>query len=149
MNKKKLAVIWSMTDSVLLYIRSISHQFFLGSLCCMLKYSTPGTTKAVQPLDYISGQHFHSNQTVKQASFDLRYKPVHFKEKCIESIHELVTCHCSLSQAYFLNIFAKIQAGKNSTVQKTQGFFRPKLNEPVVIVAKWISKLIPFSAFSL
>ena len=96
-----------MTDSVLLYIRSISHQFFLGSLCCMLKYSTPGTTKAVQPLDYISGQHFHSNQTVKQASFDLRYKPVHFKEKCIESIHELATCHCSLSQAYFFKHFCK------------------------------------------
>ena len=83
---------WSMTDSVLLYIRSISHQFFLGSLCCMLKYSPPGTTKAVQPLDYISGHHFHSNQTVKQASFDLRYKPVHFKEKCIESIIEKCGC---------------------------------------------------------
>ena len=36
----------------------------------------------------------------------------------------------------FFNIFEKTQARKNSTVQKTQGFFRPKLNEPVVIVAK-------------
>ena len=115
-----------MTDSVLLYIRSISHQFFLGSLCCMLKYSTPGTTKAVQPLDYISGQHFHSNQTVKQASFDLRYKPVHFKEKCIESIHELATCHCSLSQAYFLDIFAKILANSEVRTYKTVGFFLRK-----------------------
>ena len=49
----------------------------------------------------------------------------------------------------FFNVFEKTQARKNSTVQKTQGFFRPKLNKPVVIVAKWISKLIPFSAFLL
>ena len=54
----------------------------------------------------------------------------------------------AIYQAFF-NIFEKTQARKNSTVQKTQGFFRPKLNEPVVIVAKWISKLIPFSAFLL
>ena len=36
-------------------------------------------------------------------------------------------------QAFF-NIFEKTQARKNSTAQKTQRFFRPKLNEPVAIV---------------
>ena len=116
-----------MTDSVLLYIRSISHQFFLGSLCCMLKYSTPGTTKAVQPLDYISGHHFHSNQTVKQASFDLRYKPVHFKEKCFESIHELATCHCSLIQAYLLLTFS--QKFKPEKTQLSKKLWRIELKD--------------------
>ena len=60
-------------------------------------------------------------------------------------------CHTwTISKGYtrlFFNIFEKTQARKNSTDQKTQGFFRPKLNELVVIVAKWISKLILFSAF--
>ena len=45
-------------------------------------------------------------------------------------------------QAYFFNIFEKTQAQRNSTAQKTQGFFRLKLNEPVVKVVKGISKNI-------
>ena len=45
--------------------------------------------------------------------------------------------------------FSKKLARKNSTVQKNSRIKRPKLNEPVVIVAKKISKLIVFSAFLL
>ena len=55
----------------------------------------------------------------------------------------------TLRQAFFFNIFEKTQAQKNSTAQKTQGFFSPKLNEPVVIVVKWISKLSLFLVFLL
>ena len=43
--------------------------------------------------------------------------------------HRLKSC------AGFFNILDQNQARKNSTVQKTQGFFRPKLNEPAVILA--------------
>ena len=38
-------------------------------------------------------------------------------------------------QAYFFNISEKLKP-KKSTALNTQGFFRLKLNEPVVIVAK-------------
>ena len=38
--------------------------------------------------------------------------------------------------AGFFNIFEKTQAKKKSGVPKTQGFFKPKLNKQVVIVAK-------------
>ena len=47
----------------------------------------------------------------------------------------------------FFNIFEKTQARKNSTLQKTQRFFRPKLNKPVAIVVT--SKLILSSALLL
>ena len=39
-----------------------------------------------------------------------------------------------LIAGFFFNIFEKTQDQKNSTAQKTQRFFRPKLNEPVAIV---------------
>ena len=54
-----------------------------------------------------------------------------------------------LIQVFFFNIFEKTLAQKNSTGQKTQGFFSPKLNVPVVIVVKWISKLSLFLVFLL
>ena len=56
---------------------------------------------------------------------------------------------CGTNAGFFFNIFEKTQAQKNSTAQKTQGFFSPKLNEPVVIVVKWISKLSLFLVFLL
>ena len=43
--------------------------------------------------------------------------------------------NCNYHRLFF-NIFENTQARKNSTVQKTQGFFRPELNKPVEIVAK-------------
>ena len=39
-----------------------------------------------------------------------------------------------ITAGFFFNIFEKTQGRKNSTAQKTQRFFRPKLNEPVAIV---------------
>ena len=55
----------------------------------------------------------------------------------------------TIAQAYFFNIFEKTQARKNSTAQKTQGFFRLKLNEPVAKVVAGIFKFIQFSAICL
>ena len=45
------------------------------------------------------------------------------------------------TQVRLFNIFEKTQGRKNSTAQKTQGFFRPKSNETVVTVVTWISNL--------
>ena len=42
--------------------------------------------------------------------------------------------HYIIESRLFFNIFEKTQAQKKSTAQKTQQFFRPKLNEPVAIV---------------
>ena len=39
----------------------------------------------------------------------------------------------SLRQAFF-TVFEKTQGPKNLTAQKTQQYFRPKLNQPVAIV---------------
>ena len=49
--------------------------------------------------------------------------------KVVRTVELYVVVH----QAFF-NIFEKTQAQKNSMAQKTQRFFRPKLNKPVAIV---------------
>ena len=49
----------------------------------------------------------------------------------------------------FLTFSKKLKPEKLNGPKKTLGFFSPKLNEPVVIVVTWISKLILFSALLL
>ena len=54
------------------------------------------------------------------------------------------------NSGFFFNIFEKTQARKNSTAQKTQRFFRPKLNQLVAIVvlfARNPPKNVIFGAF--
>ena len=59
-------------------------------------------------------------------------KPL-FTGRAAEWLVILASAWKNLQQAFF-HIFEKTQARKNSTTQKTQQFFRPKLNEPVAIV---------------
>ena len=59
--------------------------------------------------------------------------PVFWKKNQANSLKLMEVGWSGLNQAFF-NIFEKTQARKNTTAQKTQRFFRPKLNELVAIV---------------